>query len=157
MNYQSKNRFLKKLTLLFFFITFLGFNKTYCQNTTDNDKIIGIWEVGGGKARIKISKYGDKYSGKTVWLKEPLYADGTVKLDKKNADASKQNVPLLGYTNLLGFVYKGNNKWADGTIYDPRNGTTYNCVIKLINESTLDVRGFIGIQLIGRTDIWKRV
>jgi uncharacterized protein (DUF2147 family) len=92
-----------------------------------------------------------------IWLKEPLYTDGTPKCDKKNADLNKRNVPLIGYTNLLGFVYKGNNTWGEGTIYDPENGSTYNCIIKLINENTLDVRGYIGIQLLGRTESWKRV
>lgn len=60
-------------------------------------------------------------------------------------------------TILLGFVYKGHNLWGNGTIYDPENGSTYNCVIKLIDSITLDVRGYIGIELVGRTDTWKRI
>ena len=92
-----------------------------------------------------------------IWLKEPLYADGTPKRDKKNPVETKKNVPLLGYTNLLGFVYKGNNSWAEGTIYDPENGSTYKCVIKLVDENTIDVRGFIGVEVVGRTETWKRV
>lgn len=155
MHYHSKKIILKKVACLFLFIACLGLNQTFGQKIADNDRILGEWEVGSGKARIKISKYGDKYSGKLVWLKEPLYADGTAKRDKKNPDAGKQNVPLLGYTNLLGFVYKGKNTWAEGTIYDPENGNTYNCVLKLMNESTLDVSGFIGVQLLGRTETWK--
>ncbi|MES2140576.1 MAG: DUF2147 domain-containing protein [Bacteroidota bacterium] len=147
----------KKIACLFLFISLLGLNKTYGQNVTDNDQIIGVWEVGNGRARIKISRYGDKYSGKMVWLKEPLYTNGVTKRDTKNPIESKRTSPLIGSTNLLGFEYKGNSTWGNGTIYDPQNGSTYNCVIKLIDENTLDVRGFIGIQLIGRTDTWKRV
>lgn len=147
----------KKITCLFLFITLLGLNKTFGQNAAENDRIIGVWEVGSGKARIKISRYGDKYSGKMVWLKEPLYANGITKRDTKNPIESKRTSPLIGSTNLLGFEYKGNNTWGNGTIYDPQNGSTYNCVIKLIDGNTLDVRGFIGIQLIGRTDTWKRI
>lgn len=157
MHLPSKKYSLKKAAFLCLLITCIGSIQTFGQNATDCDRIIGTWEVGSGKARIKISKYGDKYSGKMVWLQEPLYANGITKRDTKNPDENKRTSPLIGLTNLLGFVYKGNNTWGNGTIYDPQNGSTYNCVIKLIDEKTLDVRGFIGIQLVGRTDTWKRM
>jgi uncharacterized protein (DUF2147 family) len=121
------------------------------------DKIIGVWEVGSGKARVRVTKYGDKYGGKIVWLKEPNYPDGTKKVDKNNPDEGKKNTPLLGMNNLLGFIYKGSSEYDGGTIYDPENGNNYNCVIKLEDDNTLNVRGYIGVQLFGRTDIWKRV
>lgn len=121
------------------------------------NKIIGLWEVGSGKARVKIVSYGEKFAGRLVWLKEPTYPDGTVKVDKNNQDETKRTVPLLGFTNLIGFVDKGNGKYEDGTIYDPENGNTYNCTITLTDDNTLEVRGYIGVSLFGRTDIWKRV
>jgi uncharacterized protein (DUF2147 family) len=49
------------------------------------------------------------------------------------------------------------NSYEDGTIYDPENGKTYSCTIEMVNANTLNVRGYIGISLIGRTDVWKRV
>jgi len=131
-------------------------NKACAQNS-DGDKILGVWEVGSGKARVKVSKYGEKYAGKMVWLLNPKYEDGTPKVDKNNFDKSKISFPLLGYTMLIGFEYVGNNKWDNGTIYDPENGNTYNCVITRIDDNTLEVRGYIGVSLFGRTDTWKRV
>ena len=128
----------------------------FAQNN-EADNIIGVWEVGSKKAHVKITKYGEKYAGKIIWLREPNYADGTPKLDKNNADESKRKTPILGHTNLIGFQYTGNKKWKEGTIYDPENGKTYKCIITMTNENTLDVRGYIGITLIGRTDTWKRV
>ena len=113
--------------------------------------------MGSGKARVKVSKYGEKYAGKMVWLLNPKYEDGTPKVDKNNFDKSKISFPLLGYTMLIGFEYVGNNKWDNGTIYDPENGNTYNCVITRIDDNTLEVRGYIGVSLFGRTDTWKRV
>ncbi len=149
---------LKKIPLIFLCLTCFGLNKAVSQPISDTDKIIGEWESGSGKARIKISKYGDKYSGKIIWLKEPLYKDGkTTKRDTKNPDETKRTVPIINLTILLGFVYKGNNCWGNGTIYDPESGSTYNCVIKLKDEKILDIRGFIGIQLVGRTEVWKRI
>ena len=47
-------------------------------------------------------------------------------------------------------------EWTNGTIYDPTNGKTYSCVIKYRNGK-LDLRGYIGISLIGRTQTWFKV
>lgn len=49
-------------------------------------------------------------------------------------------------------------RYDGGTILDPENGKTYQCILKL-NETgdELEVRGFIGISLIGRSQIWHRV
>jgi uncharacterized protein (DUF2147 family) len=146
---------MKKL-IVTLFICLAGIVNLKAQST-EADKIVGVWQVGSGKARVKISKYGEKYSGKIVWLKEPNYEDGTAKRDKNNSDETKRNVPLLGYTNLLGFEYKGENVWDNGTIYDPENGSTYKCTITMTADNVLEVRGYIGVSLFGRTDTWKRL
>jgi uncharacterized protein (DUF2147 family) len=99
-----------------------------------------------------------KYYGKIVWLREPIDpVTGKPKTDKNNPDESLKKVPLKGFRMLKDFVYKGDGEWADGTIYDPQNGSTYNCVIKLRDDNTLDIRGYIGIKTFGRTDVWKRL
>lgn len=148
---------MKKLMYLMVSILMLNLVKAQTGEVAESDKIIGVWEVGSGKARVKITKYGDKFGGKIVWLKEPNYPDGTKKVDKNNPDEAKRTTPLLGYNNLLGFSYKGKSEYDGGTIYDPENGSTYNCVISLEDDNTIKVRGYIGVQLFGRTDTWKRV
>ena len=124
----------------------------------DGDRLIGIWEPSHGKARVKVEKIANKYYGRIVWLREPIDPQTKLpKVDKNNPDANMRTVPLKGYRLLKDFVYKGSNEWADGTIYDPENGSTYNCVIKMKDDNTLDIRGYIGIQTFGRTDVWKRL
>ncbi|MFN3404662.1 MAG: DUF2147 domain-containing protein [Cytophagaceae bacterium] len=137
-------------------IIFLLFSFKINQNA-EGDALIGVWEPGNGRAKVKITKIGEKYYGKIVWLKEPNTESGNPKTDKNNPDESLRSTPLLGYRILKDFVYKGNNTWEEGTIYDPENGSTYNCTIKLKDENTLDVRGYIGVSMIGRTDTWKRM
>lgn len=119
------------------------------------EAILGTWLTNEGKAKIEISRYGDKYSGKIIWLKTPLDENGKPKVDKKNPDASKRNLPLIGLSNLLGFTYSGDNEYEDGTIYDPANGKTYSCEMKLEGD-ILKVRGYIGFTLLGRTETWVR-
>jgi uncharacterized protein (DUF2147 family) len=127
---------------------------TFAQ-TTNKDALIGTWLTGSGKGKVQIYKDGDKYSGKIVWLKEPNREDGTAKLDRNNPDKAKQKNPVLGLNMLKGFIFD-TDKWVDGTIYDPENGKTYSCKITW-RDGKLDVRGYIGISLIGRTDTWFKV
>jgi uncharacterized protein (DUF2147 family) len=58
---------------------------------------------------------------------------------------------------LRGFVSTENNLWENGKIYDPKNGKDYSCKITMIDNNKLDVRGFIGISLLGRTETWTRI
>ena len=124
------------------------------SQTLKGDEVIGTWLVGNSKAKIKIYKNGTKYYGKMVWLREPTDTDGKPKLDKNNPDKEKQKLPLLGYDLLKDFVFEEGH-WDNGTIYDPENGKTYKCKISF-REGKLDVRGYIGFSLIGRTDVWFR-
>lgn len=121
------------------------------------DAIVGVWKNGEGTGMIRIYKNGEKYQGKIVWLKEPNDPDtGKPKLDKNHPDESVRTRPVLGMINTWGFEYKGKKLWDDGKIYDPKNGNTYDCTMKLKDQNSLEVRGYIGVSLIGRTDVWTR-
>ena len=54
------------------------------------------------------------------------------------------------------FTFEGENEREGGRIYDPKTGSDYSCEMKLIDDNTPEVRGFIDISLFGRTDFWKR-
>jgi uncharacterized protein (DUF2147 family) len=47
-------------------------------------------------------------------------------------------------------------QWTGGRVYDPNSGNTYRGTITLIDADTLKLRGYVGITLFGRTEIWKR-
>jgi uncharacterized protein (DUF2147 family) len=119
------------------------------------DQIEGLWynDVKSGKILITRDKDG-KFYGKVVWLKEPL-KNGKPKIDELNADEKLRSRPRLGLPVLAGFVKDGDKKYTDGTIYDPNNGKTYSCNITY-KGNTLDIRGYIGISLFGRTTTWSR-
>ena len=143
--------------LLLLSLLWLSHSIGFAQNT-EADQLLGVWEPSNGKARVKIEKIGEKYYGKIVWLKEPIDPNtGQPKVDKNNPDASLRTVTLKGYRMLKDFKYLGSNQWDNGTIYDPENGSTYKCIIKMTDNNTLDIRGYIGVEALGRTDVWKRL
>ena len=52
--------------------------------------------------------------------------------------------------------YDGRAQWSGGSIYDPDTGHTYSCKLELLDPNKLKVRGFLGVSLLGRTQIWTR-
>jgi len=144
------------LQLLVFAVALVGFT-SFLQNN-EGDRLIGVWEPSHGKAKVKIEKIGEKYYGRIVWLREPIDPETKAKkVDKNNPDEKMRSTPLLGYRILKDFMYTATDEWTEGTIYDPENGSTYNCIIKMKDDNTLDIRGYIGISTFGRTDVWKRL
>ena len=106
---------------------------------------------------MKINKIGNKYFGKIVWLRVPIDPKTKQpKLDKNNPNEKLRTSRLRGYRLLKDFIYEGDNVWSGGTIYDPESGSTYSCIINKKGD-VLDIRGYVGIKALGRTDTWKRI
>ncbi len=122
-----------------------------------NDKVMGNWYSEDKEAKIEIYKEGDKYFGKIVWLKEPKNAEGKDKTDKNNPDEAKRSKKIVGMKMLWDFVYDEDNVWEDGKIYDAKSGKTYSCKMTLSEDgNTLEVRGYVGFSMFGRTAVWTR-
>jgi len=117
--------------------------------------IVGTWFNAEKDGRIQIYKQGESFFGKLVWLKNPTL-DGKARSDEKNNDTSLRNRPLLGLVLLKDFKYDEDNVWNQGKVYDPKNGKTYSCKLTLSEKNRLDVRGYIGTPLLGRTTSWTR-
>jgi uncharacterized protein (DUF2147 family) len=117
------------------------------------DPIEKVWFNGTKSGKIQIYKAKDgKFYGKIVWLAEPN-RDGKPKLDINNENVRLRDRPVMGLLILKGFKKEGSGKYVDGTIYDPKNGKTYSCKMELKNNK-LDVRGYVGVTMLGRTDTW---
>jgi len=120
--------------------------------------LVGLWMTEGGKSHIKIASCGIKFCGNIVWLKEPLAEDGKIKYDTNNPDKALRNRSIIGLQLLVGFVASNEvDVWESGTIYNPEDGKTYSCTLTLLDNKTLKVRGYVGLPLFGKTQIWKRV
>ena len=127
-----------------------------CIAQVHADDIIGFWLTAGKEpAKIQIYKSGAKYFGKIVWLKNPS-DNGKLKVDNNNPDQKRRSRPIVGLVILTNFKFDGDDEWDDGDIYDPESGKNYSCYIFLKDSNTLKVRGYVGISLFGRTEVWTR-
>jgi len=119
------------------------------------DSILGEWTTAGGRSKVLIFKFRDEYCGKIVWIRDSLKAGKPV-VDDKNPDEKLMHRPVMGMVFLKGFTFDEENVWRGGEIYDPESGNTYSAKITLVDERTLELRGYVGIPLFGRTETWNR-
>ncbi len=120
-------------------------------STSKNDAILGEWINAEKDAKFEIYKKDGKYFGKIIW------GTGGDTKDSKNPDSKLRTRDLIGLTILNDFVFEGKNTWVDGTIYDPKDGKTYSCKLTLTSPSKLDVRGYVGVSVFGRTESWTKI
>lgn len=142
---------MKKFTLLSLFLIVASLT-AIAQN---KDAIVGKWLNPTGEGQIEIYKKGDKFFGKLAWIKEPNL-NGKPKMDTNNPEANLKNRALLNLEILKNFIFE-DGKWTDGTIYDPKSGKTYSCNMSLKGNDVLNIRGYVGISLFGRSETFKRV
>ncbi|HEY4344470.1 MAG TPA: DUF2147 domain-containing protein [Parvibaculum sp.] len=149
---MKRHRILKSATLIvalvglalpaFAAVTPEGRWRTVDDKTHKEKSIVEITEVNGvlqGKV-VKLLDRGDKPANPTC--------------DKCKGD--RKGKPIIGMTILWGLKQDG-DEWTGGEILDPESGETYDAKITLKEDGQkLEVRGFLGISLLGRTQIWAR-
>jgi len=146
-----------KNTLIFIFCNLF----TFFSFSQKKDALVGVWLEEEGQSKIEIyainTTEGIKYEGKIIWLEEPLRDNGEIKLDDKNPNPQLREQTILGLIIMKNLKFKRPNYWHDGSIYDARSGKTYSLEINMPNNNILKLRGYLGVSLIGKTTIWKRV
>ncbi|QQX76589.1 MULTISPECIES: DUF2147 domain-containing protein [Aequorivita] len=125
--------------------------------TTMAQDVTGKWktiddETGEAKSIVEIYKQDGKVYGKVVEILNPAKKNATCE-ECSGADKGK---PIQGLVIIKG-LEKDGDEYNDGTIMDPNNGKVYKCYIELDGPNKLDVRGYIGFSLLGRTQTWTRV
>ena len=130
------------LTLLFISFSLISQN---------GDALIGTYMTDKNEGMVDIIKKGTKYYGTLTWTKFHE------KLDLNNPDKKQQTDKLARKEILKDFTFNGKDLWLEGTIYDPKNGKTYSCKITRDEKGNLNVRGYIGVSMLGRTTFWVKV
>lgn len=128
-----------------------------CSPFTWAQSPIGLWqtvneESGDAEAIVEIWEQNDELRGKIVELLNPQEPNPLCTECKDE----KQDQPIIGLTIIWGLSGNGDS-WEDGYILDPNNGVTYNSNLKINERGELEVRGFVGFAVLGRTQVWYRV
>lgn len=118
----------------------------------------GLWKTfdeatGKEKAIVRITESNGVFSGKIDKLFDPT------KQDSKCDDCtdSRKGQPVVGMT-IIRNIKKGDSYFEGGDILDAANGKVYRARLALSSDNKkLDVKGFIGTPMLGRTQTWTRV
>jgi uncharacterized protein (DUF2147 family) len=118
----------------------------------------GLWKTiddatGKEKAMVRITESAGVFTGKVEKLLDPAKQDS--KCDE--CTDSRKGQPVLGLT-IIRNIKKGEGHWDGGDILDAANGKVYRARLTLSEDNKkLDVKGYIGVPLLGRTQTWQRV
>ncbi len=120
---------------------------------------LGLWYAEGGAAQVAIERCDDALCGRVVWLRSPFDERGCDLRDRYNPDAGLRDRSLVGLELLRGVAPTpdADGVLHGGVIYDPTSGRTYRCLLRLDGDDRLELRGYLGVPLIGRTTTWLRV
>lgn len=120
---------------------------------------VGLWKTidddgKTAKSLVRISEQGGALVGNIEKLLDPK-DPGDAKCDKCTDD--RKNQPVLGLQIIRGVTPDGEGGWGHGEILDPNNGKTYRTRLKPVDGGKkLEVRGYVGAPLFGRTQTWVR-
>ena len=121
---------------------------------------VGLWEQvdeSSGKAEswFRIVERNGVYEGKIVKIFFKPGEDENWVCDK--CEGAERGQPVLGLTLIKGMRRNGDT-YEDGTIMDPRDGSVYRALMRLSPDGRkLEVRGYLGISLFGRSQTWNRL
>jgi uncharacterized protein (DUF2147 family) len=138
----------------------LGAGTVFAANDTPVGKWKQIDDVSGkAKSIIEITESNGKLEGKVLQVMnlspEEIASEGAHPVCVK-CDGERKNKPVEGMTIMWG-VSKDDDVWDGGKILDPKNGKVYKVKLTLSDDGTkLDVHGYIGFSLLGRSQTWER-
>ena len=121
--------------------------------------VLGEWTTYGDDGReaqavVRITESDGVVSGRIVRiLPTERYPDPEFRCDDCEgpyAGADLRTVPLIE-----GMTWD-DDEFSGGRITDPTNGKSYRAVMRLDGADRLEVRGFLGIRALGRTQVWRR-
>ena len=125
----------------------------------DRDAIFGRWA--SNNSIIEIGETNGVLHATIVSILDPVYREGedgpvgAVRVDLHNPDAALHSRMLIGMDLLDGYQFK-DGKWQ-GNLYDPESGKTYRSQITLGSDGNLQMRGYVGVPMFGRTAVFNPV
>ena len=120
---------------------------------------IGLWRTiddatGKPRALVRLYEQDGKIFGR---VEQSLVPDEPPDQVCDRCTDERRGLRKLGLVIVRNMQPDG-DVWSGGDILDPDNGKVYSCRLRVVDDNrSLEVRGFIGISLLGRTQMWERV
>jgi uncharacterized protein (DUF2147 family) len=151
---------MKKLLMIGTAALLLNGFSAQAQVNAPGSSVQGLWktvddETGKPKSLLRISLVNGEYMGKIEKIFRDPSMDQNPKCDK--CEDARKDQPIIGLTILTGMKHIEGRDYAGGQILDPNNGKIYKSKMTLDEDGKkLSLRGYIGIPMMGRTQVWTR-
>lgn len=125
----------------------------------DAQKIAGIWWNEEKTSKVEVREENGKFYGTVISIIKEKWVNGEPEKDNENPDPKLRSRSRVGIQILNGIKYNAADKeWQGGTIYDPKNGKTYDCYAWFEGDpNILKLKGYVvGIKWLGRSTTWTR-
>jgi uncharacterized protein (DUF2147 family) len=125
----------------------------------DDASPVGLWKniddvSGKPKALIRISENKGELEGRIEQLFRPAGEEQNPKCTR--CEGVNKDQPIIGMVFMSG-LKKAGDEYSGGQILDPDNGKVYKSKLTLVDGGKkLNVRGYIGIPMLGRSQVWVR-
>ncbi len=108
---------------------------------------------------VEVYKLNDHYAGKVVWFdcSRPGTPPMSRHFDTANPNPKLRSRAWLGMNVLNDLRFNGSDEWNSGTVYDPNSGRTYRTVVRMASPKSIIVRGYWGIELLGKNMRFNKV
>lgn len=116
---------------------------------TGAEGIAGEWWSEERDGRIRFYQHRDgTFRGILTWSKNP-------RADTENDNPKLRTRSIIGIVLIWELSYE-NGEYDGGYVYNPEDGNVYRLDAKVLGPDKLEVRGFLGISLLGETQVWTR-
>lgn len=126
----------------------------------DTSTAAGVWrtvddKTGKERSVVRIEEVNGAYQGRIEKLLNRQPDDDPDGLCRA-CEGERKDKPVVGMT-ILWDLKKDGSQYTGGHILDPKNGKIYRAKMKVLDSGRkLEVRGFIGVSLLGRSQTWVR-
>jgi uncharacterized protein (DUF2147 family) len=126
-----------------------GKPKSVNAATIGEEGIVGEWWSESKEGRIRFYKHRDgTFRGILAWSKKP-------RADTENDNPKLRSRSIIGIVLMWKLRYE-DGEYEDGYVYNPEDGNVYRVDVKVLGRDKLEVRGYLGISLLGQTEVWTR-
>ncbi len=121
-----------------------------------SNTIEGVWITADNDSLIEFQVQDDKLVGLIAGsISDPEHNE-FAGYDENNPDPGLRDRSLHRLAIFTGLRASGSKKWKC-QVYDPSSGKTYRCTLTVVDNDTLKVRGYVGLSILGRTQVWTRL
>lgn len=122
----------------------------------DQPAVLGYWMDEPKKVAVEIYTCEENLCARIAWLARPYTNKGNFRRDKKNPNPALRDRGWCGIQVIDGLKPREDGVWESGRFYYPKRGETYDVDIELKTQNRLEMRAYLGIRLLGKSETWNR-